>query len=217
MKSERRQRRVEQTRIEILEAAARAFATKGLEGATMQEIARESGYTAASLYAYFPGKVAIVEGLLGLFQRELLDTFDMPLPAGLAFAQSLELLVRRQLELAERRREAMAVFIECGSAARQQHVAPAQAGFELYVPRLAAWLSRTAGPGDLGGLRVEDAATFFAGLSHGFFHRWLRGKETLTRASHAQLLVQLFLRGVSGVPSVVPVARKAGASGRRSR
>lgn len=217
MKEVRRQRRVEQTRIEILEAAARAFADKGLEGATMHEIARESGYTAASLYAYFPGKTAIVEGLLGLFQRELLDTFDMPLPAGLTFAQSLELLVRRQLELAERRREAMSVFIECGRASRAQHLPREEGGFELYVPRLAAWLSRNARPGDLGGLGVEEAATFLAGLSHGFFHRWLRGKQTLTRPSHAQLLVQLFLNGVAGVPATTHASRKAASAGRRSR
>lgn len=216
MRDTRRQRRVEQTRVEILEAAARAFADKGLEGATMQQIARESGYTAASLYAYFPGKLAIVDGLLELFQRELLDTFDMPLPAGLTFAQSLELLTRKQLELAERRREAMAVFIECAAAARSQQASRARGGFELYVPRLAAWLSRTAGPGDLGGLGAEEAATFFAGLSHGFFHRWLRGQDPLTRPSHAQLLVQLFLRGVLGVASPAPVTRKAGSARRRS-
>jgi AcrR family transcriptional regulator len=216
MRETRRQRRVEQTRVEILAAAARAFADKGLDGATMQQIARESGYTAASLYAYFPGKLAIVEGLLGLFQRELLETFDMPLPVGLTFAQSLELLTRRQLELAERRREAMAVFIECAAASRSQRSGRDQAGFELYVPRLAAWLSRMAGPGDLGGLGAEEAATFFAGLSHGFFHRWLRGKDPLTRPSHAQLLVQLFLHGVLGVPPAARATRKTGSARRRS-
>src|SRR5512134_3241369 len=118
MKAARRERRVEDTRIAILEAAAGAFAKKGLDRATMQDIARESGYTAASLYSYFPGKTAIVEGLLALLQRELRESFDLPLPKGLAFAQSLELLVRRQLELAERRRDAMTVFIECGHSAR---------------------------------------------------------------------------------------------------
>lgn len=211
---------MEQTRIEILEAAARAFAERGLEGATMQEIARESGYTAASLYAYFPGKVAIVAGLLDLFQKELLETFDQPQPAGLTFAQSLELLVRRQLELAERRREAMAVFIECAAVSRAKHVAREHGGLETYVPRLASFLARTAGPGDLGGLGVDEAATFFAGLSHAFFHRWLSAKEPLTRPSHAQLLVQLFLHGVRGVPAaqapIVPGKRMATAR-RRSR
>lgn len=211
MTAARRERRVEQTRLEILEAAARAFARKGLDGATMQDIARESGYTAASLYTYFPGKTAIVEGLMVLLQAELLATFDHPMPAGLTFAQSLELLTRRQLELADRRRDAMAVFIECGKAAHGLQIAHDAAGFELYVPPLAAWFTRAARAKDLGGLSADEAATFFAGLSHGFFHRWLREKEPASMASRARQLVQLFLHGVTGT------ARKPASAGKRSR
>src|SRR5262245_42206365 len=176
----RKQRRVEQTRLEILEAAARAFARSGIDGTTMQDIARESGYTPASLYAYFPGKQAILEGLLGLLRDELLATFDVPTPAGLTFGQSLELLCRRQLELADRRRDALSVFIACGGGARQ-FIPREQTGFQLYVPTLAAWLRRAARAGDLR-VPAEEAAVLFAGLMHGFFHRWIRGEERTTMA-----------------------------------
>lgn len=206
MKTGRQLRRIEQTRLEILEAAAKAFAKKGVDRTTVHEIARESGYTAASLYSYFPGKDAIVEGLLGLLQRELLATFDEALPAGLTFPQSLEMLARSQLELADRRREAMVFFMQCGASHSAPRIAREQAGFELYVPRLAAFIAKRAAKADLGGLSPADAATFFAGLSHGFFHRWLLEKDSRPMASHAKLLVRLFLHGVSGTVRVAPAA-----------
>lgn len=211
MTAARRERRVEDTRVAILEAAAGAFAKKGVERTTMQDIARESGYTAASLYAYFPGKVAIVEGLLALLHRELVETFELPLPPGLAFAQSLELLVRRQLELAEKRRDAMSVFIECGHSVRSIEFVRGEAGFDVYVPLMAAWFARTAGPRDLGTLGPDEAAVCFAGLTHGFFHRWLRAGEAHPLSTLAHYLVQLFLHGVRGT------ARKPATAGRRPR
>lgn len=201
MKTHRQARRVEQTRLEILEAAARALATRGLERTTMQAIARESGYTAASLYAYFPGKTAIIEGLLQLFESELLATFEMPLPEGLTFAQSFELLIQRQLTLAERRREAMSVFLECAASPHTPRPPKAHGGFDLYVPKLASWLSRVAGAKSAFGLPLADVATFFAGFSHGFFHKWFREDRPLTQAGNAALLVNLFLNGVRGVSS----------------
>jgi AcrR family transcriptional regulator len=209
MKTGRQQRRIEQTRLEILEAAAKAFAKKGIERTTVHEIARESGYTAASLYAYFPGKMAIVEGLLGLLQREILATFDEAVPAGLTFAQSIELLTRRQLEFADRRRDAMSFFIQCGSRTGVPRPTHDKAGFELYVPRLAAFLARSAKKSDLGGLSTTDAATCFAGVMHGFVHRWLLEKDPQPMIRHATLLVRLFLHGVSGTVQPVPSRRQS--------
>ena len=38
----------------ILEAARRAFAEKGFDGASMQDIARAAGMSAGNFYRYFP-------------------------------------------------------------------------------------------------------------------------------------------------------------------
>jgi AcrR family transcriptional regulator len=52
----RRQERKEQTRRELVAAAAGVFARRGFHGASLQEIAREAGYSTGAVYWYFDGK-----------------------------------------------------------------------------------------------------------------------------------------------------------------
>lgn len=51
-----RRERQEQTRELLLEAAARVFAWRGFREATLDEIAREAGYTTGAVYSNFPNK-----------------------------------------------------------------------------------------------------------------------------------------------------------------
>ena len=52
----RREERKEETRAELIEAAARVFARRGFHGASIQEIAREAGYSTGAIYWHFSGK-----------------------------------------------------------------------------------------------------------------------------------------------------------------
>jgi AcrR family transcriptional regulator len=54
----------------ILEGAKRAFAEKGFDGASMQDLARAAGMSAGNFYRYFPSKDAIVEAMI---DRDLAD------------------------------------------------------------------------------------------------------------------------------------------------
>lgn len=51
-------------RTHVLDAARRVFAERGVEGASIREIAREAGYTAGALYSYFDSKEAIYAALV---------------------------------------------------------------------------------------------------------------------------------------------------------
>src|SRR6266536_476613 len=51
-----RKRHQEQTRSELLAAAARVFARRGYHGATVDEIAAEAGYSTGAVYSNFKGK-----------------------------------------------------------------------------------------------------------------------------------------------------------------
>lgn len=48
----------------VLDAARSVFAEKGVEGASIREIARRAGYTAGAIYSYFDSKEAIYAALL---------------------------------------------------------------------------------------------------------------------------------------------------------
>lgn len=50
--------------LEILDSVKAIFATKGFDGASMQDLARAAGMSAGNFYRYFPSKSAIVTALV---------------------------------------------------------------------------------------------------------------------------------------------------------
>ena len=202
-RAKRRDREIERTREDILAAAARVFARVGYQGATMQEIAREAGYTAPSLYTYFEGKDALMKLLFESYRAELLALFDQPTPRGLSFVQTLELLVFSALELCERRRDVMIAFGNMSSNSMTKVEAfPGNSERESIsvqvIGRFARWLSETAKPGDLGVLEPADAAYTLYGLVYVFVQQWDVGGRTHKLTDLTPKAMDLFLYGVRG-------------------
>lgn len=56
---------------EILAAARLAFAEKGFDGASMQDLARAAGMSVGNFYRYFASKAAIVQALIALDLEEM--------------------------------------------------------------------------------------------------------------------------------------------------
>ncbi|MFN7224489.1 MAG: TetR/AcrR family transcriptional regulator [Paracoccaceae bacterium] len=65
----------DQRSAEILDSARHAFAEKGFDGASMQDIARKAGMSVGNFYRYFPSKAAIVEALIALDMAEMEQDF----------------------------------------------------------------------------------------------------------------------------------------------
>ena len=65
----------DQRSAEILGSARRAFAEKGFDGASMQDIARKAGMSVGNFYRYFPSKAAIVEALIAHDMAEMEQEF----------------------------------------------------------------------------------------------------------------------------------------------
>lgn len=67
-KEERRRRKVDRTRADLLAAAGRVFAARGFEGASVDDVAAEAGYTKGAVYAHFGSKrdlfLAVARALL---------------------------------------------------------------------------------------------------------------------------------------------------------
>ncbi len=97
-RSPRSRAALERTRSAILDAAARAFARRGFAGITMDDLAKEAGYSTASLYNYFPNKDAVLNALVARSIEGLLRCVKAPLPVTLSPEQRLELVALRLLE-----------------------------------------------------------------------------------------------------------------------
>jgi len=189
-------------RLDILEAAVQAFARSGLHRTTMQDIAREAGYTAASLYTYFKSKQEIVEAMSNHLTDEYVQVFEQPVPSGLTFRQRFELVLHRQLEVAEKRRDMFTTFVSedvpgdhCSAEGRSFH-----SNFERRIDALAAWLQRNAKSEDLGGNDPQVIARLFFGMAFGLFHQWGDKSQPRSFVDYGPVLTEFFFHGVSSKP-----------------
>ena len=62
--------------VEILEGVRLAFAEKGFDGASMQDLARACGMSVGNFYRYFPSKAAIVAALVTRDLAEVEEKFS---------------------------------------------------------------------------------------------------------------------------------------------
>jgi AcrR family transcriptional regulator len=60
---------------EILASIRQAFAEKGFDGASMQDLARAAGMSVGNFYRYFPSKAAIVQAMCGYDLAEMQGEF----------------------------------------------------------------------------------------------------------------------------------------------
>ncbi len=201
---ERRERTLAHARTDILDAATRAFARTGLHGTTMQDIAREAGYTAASLYTYFKSKQEIIDAMTTRLADEFLQVFQQPLPGELNFRQRFELVLGRHLELLEHRRDIYIIFFseenKGGMCAPEGHGQSFHTNFERRIAGLAEWLRRNAKPEDLGGNDPQIVARLFFGMAFGLFHEARGMTQHRSFLEYAPILTEFFFHGVSSKP-----------------
>jgi AcrR family transcriptional regulator len=92
-KPTRRQARTAETRAELVAAAARVFAREGFHGASLQQVAREAGYTTGAIYGHFAGKdelfLAVFETFAATRVEELGAAHDAPQPDAALRARAL--------------------------------------------------------------------------------------------------------------------------------
>lgn len=199
-KTARRKREIDHTRHDILRAAARAFAQRGLEGATVHDIAREAGYTAASLYTYFDGKQQIIDALFRRVAAEILGAFDEAASPGQSFGEALTSLLRRQLERGEQWQEVFALFFIQKAEGRVPKRPGLISDSDLYLRRLTVWIGKHADRRDLGGRPPEEVAIVLKSLLLAVYQQWLRAGRRQALSARAEWIVDILMHGLPGEP-----------------
>jgi len=201
---QRREREIAHARIDILDAAVAAFGKRGLHNATMQDIAQEAGYTAASLYTYFKSKQEIVDAVVTRLTDEYMQLFEEAVPSGLSFRQRFEMVLQRHMDLAVRQHNVYHSFLgdeqdtsPCGAdgSARVFH-----SNFERRILRLAQWFRENAKGDDLGGNDPEIVARLLFGMAFGLLHEWGKAAKDDKPLDYAPILTEFFFHGISGKP-----------------
>ena len=76
-----RERRRQQTRDVLVEAATEVFARRGYEGASLEEIAETAGFTRGAIYKHFAGKEELFFAVCDGANQRVIDSFREIAPA----------------------------------------------------------------------------------------------------------------------------------------
>lgn len=68
-----RERKKQQTRLQIAETAQRLFLERGFDAVTVAEVAREADVSAGTVFNYFPNKEDLFYSGMELFEEQLID------------------------------------------------------------------------------------------------------------------------------------------------
>jgi AcrR family transcriptional regulator len=141
----------------LLDAAARLFARKGVDGTSLADIGLEAGYSRGLVTHYFGSRAALVESLAARVQQQFVSQLD---PQGLGVEAMLALLDAYLDRLSEGGTAGRAYFVMWGSSFAQD--APLREVFVDSDQRFRRGVEASVRAGqDIGALRGEvDAAAF---------------------------------------------------------
>lgn len=164
----------------------------------MAGIAEEAGYTTPTLYSYFRGKQDIFNALRDSVMAEMEAIFEAHEPAGLSFRQRIELLLTRQLQLVDRRRDVFTFFLSTMMSGDGPAASVKKHG--QYEERLRGWIRQAAADSPDAPESPDLVATMLHGLGHAFLTEWMTKPDPDRGAAVelAPLISRLLFHGCCG-------------------
>lgn len=161
-----------QTRARLVDAAERVFARRGYQGASVDEVAREAGFTTGAVYSNFGGKeellLAVYEEVIEARRREMLEAAA----AGGDGAERRAAAVADQwMRRVAERSDSMVMLIELWSHAMRDETfrrefGPRFGALRIVIGRLAEEIAAERGT-ELA-LPPEEMGTVLKALGNGF-------------------------------------------------
>lgn len=166
--------RAKEKRRRIVEAAWRLALRNGLRATTMEALAREAGVAKGTLYAHFPDKEAVFDGVIAELLVELAAAFDRGMASDGAIAERISAALAGKYGVVARAIEGSPHSAEILEA--HHRFAPRFAAFDRRVEREVAAALADAGVADPAAL-----ARIVIGAANGVA-RAFPGGEAIERA-----------------------------------
>ncbi len=186
-------------RARILKAAAKVFATRGFDRASMTQLARECGISKANIYHYYDGKDAILFGILDSYLCALRDRIAGIDLHGLAPEQRLSRIVSEILRAYQGADHEHQVQISGMSALprdQQKRLRAYQKDMVDYVSDAIQAIAPGIFDDDAARLRATTMSVF--GMLN-WYYMWNSGAGPQARDDYARLVSDLTLHGVKGM------------------
>ncbi|MBN2358427.1 MAG: TetR/AcrR family transcriptional regulator [Deltaproteobacteria bacterium] len=220
IKSERKDRRRERVRKEILRAAAEVFTSKGFHEATIQEIARVADFSAGALYNYFDNKETLFCDLIADVQESLQQRLNLPDPA-LPLADQLRHVVSTLFAFAEEYRNhfrLVALLHMGGGLALGRNATKEFAAGPLEFSRfICTTIERAIAAGEARDQALASADTFIQGVIQGFTFRWFHEPGGKRLTDQTETVVQLIMHGIARPPAAAAAAKRRPTGSARKR
>ncbi|MFC4858510.1 TetR/AcrR family transcriptional regulator [Actinophytocola glycyrrhizae] len=180
-----KQRRGEETRRRLLDAALAVHAAGGAEGFTVHAVVAESGVSLGSLYHHFGSFDGLAAALYTRCMAQLLDEIVAALDRARTPRSGVRAVVRAYLGyVAERSASARFIHASAYAAYLPAHAAAIAAMKEPRMARMAAWLAPHIAAGAVVDLPDPLTEMLLIGPVAELSRRWLNGADVdLSRAA----------------------------------
>lgn len=188
----------------ILAAAEEVFASRGIRGAKVEEIAQRAGVAVGTVYNHFEDRDAVLSALIELRRAELakkLDLTDAP------FEAQLRQFVRTVFEHFEEKREFLAILLE-GDAA---NIARPSEGLTVLRKHAETLVKRGLAQKALRPAHSELFPSMLFGAVRASLVHELHHPGAFKFGERADAVVDFFLHG-AGAPSAAAAQSGRGAS-----
>ena len=184
---------------EIQEAALRVISRRGLDGTSMQAVAKEAGIAKGTIYLYFKNRDDMVARTASWAVAQLMKGLE-PILAETdrrPFALRLRSLMETKIRFFHERRQFFRLYLAtCGAdkATRRQRN---HEHLEQYLTSLAALLRRAMARGEIRRADARRLALFLAEGVHAVIIRRLSEAKSPSPSEEADWIVTLLLGGLA--------------------
>src|ERR1019366_275720 len=186
----------------IRDAALRVVGRKGLEKATVDDIAREAGVAKGTLYLYFRSRDEIIEKTIGAAGDDLLARLPRAADGagdgagGGPFDGALERVLPADFAYFDETRAFFRLYFASGEYSEDRRLRQSRR-YRLHIDQLVGLIERGRRRGELKSLHPERAAIAIAGAARDLILRRIHEKEPPPPESDARFLSEVRCSGLA--------------------
>ncbi len=181
----------------IEDAAIAVIARRGVDHATIQEIANEAGIAKGTIYVYFHDRDELLRRTADRAVDRLIEQLEHPLASDGPLAAKIRMLLLRQLEFFDAN---ASLFRASMALSRQEHEPNRKrksGAFERYAQRIEAMFAEARRSGEIRDLDPAEVAAVYRDIVRGVLLRRLDRKgHAASYSDEAEFVVSVLLRGI---------------------
>lgn len=195
----------EERRRQIVSAARKITAARGMQVLTIREIAKEVGISEGDVYRHFPSKKDIIVLLIEDIEKTLLDTVEKAAAEKSGALESLGNVLKAHLSYIEQRRGISLIVIS--EIVRLADKDLRRRMFEVinrYLSAIEELLARGVKSGQIRqDIDLSTAALTFFALVHATVTLWALSNSSFSLAKKNKRLWESYMAGLAGQPPAV--------------